>query len=199
MRHDRLGGVKQRQFIGGTDRHLIKVRHRDAKQPDALGGRQQRAHEFNACLPQEIVSCDHHREAAASGDLVKIGELHLHGHSSSEGFRLLAPGPYIGSHGLDARFDFLRRRQVAFEGGFGARGFSRAVGNDRPIVLTVRDTEIPGGRFAEMLLQKGQRLASQIRSGSNAESLHLCRGDWPDAMKLGNRQRRDEVRPHFRA
>ena len=133
--------------------------------------------------------------AAASGDLLKIGELHRH--RSSEGFRILAPG--IGSHGLDACFDFLRRCRVAFKGGFGAGGFSRTVGNDQSIVFTIRDTEISGCRFAKMLLQKDKRLRSQIRSRLNAESLHLCRGDWPDAMKPGNRQRRDEVGPHFRS
>ena len=129
---------------------------------------------------------------------MEVGELHLHRHGPAEGLRLLAPGPDIGSHGLDAGFDFLRRGQVAFECGFRARGFSLAIGNDRPIVLAVRDAEIPGGRFAEMLLQKGKRLRSQIRARSNAESLHLCRGGRPDAMELGNRQRRDEVRAHFR-
>ena len=129
---------------------------------------------------------------------MEVGELHLHRHGPAEGSRLLAPGPHIGSHGLDAGFDFLRRGQVAFEGGFGARGFSLAIGDDRPIILAVRDAEIPGGRFAEMLLQKGKRLRSQIRARSNAESLHLCRGGRSDAMELGNRQRRDEVRPHFR-
>jgi hypothetical protein len=198
LRHDRRGNVEQRQLIGGTDRHLLEVRHRDAKQPDPLGRRQQRAHEFNACLSQQVVSCDRHREAAASSDLTEVGEFRLHRHGPAEGSRILAPDPHIGSHGLDAGFDFLRCGQVAFEGGFRARGFSRAIGDDRPIIFAVRDAEIPSGRFAEVLLQKDKRLRSQIRARSNAESLHLCRGGRPDAMELGNRQRRDEVRPYFR-
>jgi hypothetical protein len=49
-----------------------------------------------------------------------------------------------------------------------------------------------------MLLQEGKRLRSQIRARVNAEPQHLCRGGGPDAMKLGNRQRRNEVRSHFR-
>jgi hypothetical protein len=101
---------------------------------------------------------------------MEVGELHLHRHGPAEGARLLAPGPYIGSHGLDAGLDFLRGGQVAFECGFRTTGFSLAIGDDRPIILAVRDAEIPSGRFAEMLLQKGQRLRSQIRARSNAES-----------------------------
>src|ERR1700738_1952851 len=44
------------------------------------------------------------------------------------------------------------------------------------LVLAVRDSEIPGGGFPEMLLQKGERFRSQIRARLNAQPLHPCRG-----------------------
>ena len=60
-------------------------------------------------------------------------------------------------------------------------GFSLSISNDWSVVLAVRDTVIPGGRFAEMLLEKGQRLRPEIRAGPDAEALHPTRGDRPDA------------------
>jgi hypothetical protein len=39
-----------------------------------------------------------------------------------------------------------------------------------------------------MLLQKAQRLRSQIRARLDPEPLHLCRSDGPDAVKSGDRQ-----------
>src|ERR1700732_4607420 len=57
-----------------------------------------------------------------------------------------------------AGLNFGGRGQVALEGSLGAGGFAGAIGNDRPVVFAVRDAEIPGGGFPEMLLQKGQRL-----------------------------------------
>src|ERR1700738_289894 len=65
------------------------------------------------------------------------------------------------------------------------------------LVLPVRDSEIPGGGFPEMLLQKGERLRSQVRARLNAEPLHPCRGDGSDPVKFGDRQGCDEVCAHF--
>jgi hypothetical protein len=42
------------------------------------------------------------------------------------------------------------------------------------LVLAVRDSEIPGGGFPEMLLQKGERFRSQIRARLNAQPLRIC-------------------------
>jgi hypothetical protein len=112
--------------------------------------------------PQEIMARDRSWKAAASCDLVEVGELHLHRQGSAEGAGLLALGPDIIGHGRDAGLDFIRRCQIALEGGLGTGGFSLAIGNHRPIILAVRDGEIPGGRFAKMLLQKGERPRSQI-------------------------------------
>ena len=102
---DHLTGLEQRQAIGGTGRLLIKIRHRHAEQPDALRGRQQRAHEATLACRSSIMSRDDSREAAASRDWLKVGELHLHRHGATEGFRLLAPGPDIVGHGRNAGFD----------------------------------------------------------------------------------------------
>ena len=84
----------------------VEIRYGHAEQPDALGGRQQRAHEFDARLAQEIVASDHRREAAASGDLA--GSRRTSPSPSRSGRRpgLLAPGPNLVSHGLDAGLDF---------------------------------------------------------------------------------------------
>src|SRR5262249_44327653 len=83
------------------------------------------------------------------------------------------------------------------ECGLGARGFALAIGDDPAVILTDGDAEIPGGRFAEMILQKCQRLRSEIRAGPDAEALHLARGDRSDAVELPDRQRRDEVPRHI--
>ena len=107
---------------------------------------------------------DCRRETAAAGDLVEVGELHLHRYGPREGLCLVAPGPDFIGHGFDAGLDFGRRGQVTLEGGLGAGGFARTIGDDRPVVFAVRDAQIPGGVFAEMLLQKGERLRSQIRA-----------------------------------
>src|ERR1700738_2046971 len=50
------------------------------------------------------------------------------------------------------------------------------------LVLPVRDSEIPGGGFPEMLLQKGERFRSQIRARLNTQPLHPCRGDGSDTV-----------------
>ena len=75
------------------------------EQSDALGSRKQRAHEFEARLTQETVASDHCREAAASGDLAEVRELHLDSHRPAKSLCLLAPGPDIIRHGLHARLD----------------------------------------------------------------------------------------------
>jgi hypothetical protein len=70
---------------------------------------------------------------------------------------------------------------------------ARTIGDDGPIVLAVRDAEIPGGGFAEMLLQKGERLRSEIRARLYPEPLHPCRGDGSDPVKFGDRQGCEEL------
>jgi hypothetical protein len=47
-------GAKQGQLII-VGRRAIEFRYGHAEQPDALGGRQQRAHQFNTCPTEEIV------------------------------------------------------------------------------------------------------------------------------------------------
>jgi hypothetical protein len=132
------------------------------EQSDALGSRKQRAHEFEARLTQETVASDHCREAAASGDLAEVGKLRLHRHCPAVGSCLLAPGPDVGSHGLDPSLDIDRSGQVALEGGLGAGRLALTVGNDGPVIVAVCDAEIPRGRFPEMLPQEGERLRFQI-------------------------------------
>src|ERR1700738_130861 len=65
------------------------------------------------------------------------------------------------------------------------------------LVLPVRYSEIPGGGFPEMLLQKGERFRSQIRARPNAQPVHPCRGDGSDTVKLSDRQGCDEVGANF--
>ena len=48
-----------------------------------------------------------------------------------------------------------------------------------------------------MLLQEREWFRSQVRAGFDAEALHLGGRHRPDAMKLSDRQRRDEGRTHF--
>jgi hypothetical protein len=139
------------------------------------------------------VARDHSREAAAPCDLLEVGELRLHRYGPAEGLRLLAPRPDVVSHGLNTGLDFGGRGQVALEGGLGAGGFARTIGDDGPVVLAVRDAEIPGGGFAEMLLQKGERLRSEIRARLYPEPLHPCRGDGSDPVKFGDRQGCEEL------
>jgi hypothetical protein len=55
-------GAKQWQHIVSVDRHAIEVRNGDTEQADTLVGRQQRAHEFNACSAEEIAAGDCRRE-----------------------------------------------------------------------------------------------------------------------------------------
>jgi nucleotidyltransferase/DNA polymerase involved in DNA repair len=50
------------------------------------------------------VPSDHCSEATASGDLAEVGKLPLHRHCPAVGSRLLAPGPDVGSHGLDEAY-----------------------------------------------------------------------------------------------
>lgn len=57
---------------------------------------------------------------------------------------------------MNADFDRIICCQIALERCFRARGFSLPVGNDRSIIFTVRDAEIPLGRLPEMLPQEGQ-------------------------------------------
>ena len=103
-----------------------------------------------------------------------------------------------GRHGLHARLDFGWLGQIALEGGLGAGRLSRAVGDDRTLVLAIRDAEIPCSRFTEMLLQESEWFRSQVRASFDAEALHLGGRHRPDAVKLSDRQRRDERRTHFR-
>ena len=89
--------------------------------------------------------------------------------------------------------DVVRSR---LEGSLGAGGFARTIGDNGPIVRAVGDAEIPGGGFAEMLLQKGERFRFQIRARLDPEPLHPCRGDGSDPVEPGDRQGCDEVPAH---
>ena len=190
----RLAGVEQRQLAGGTDRRLIEVRHGDTEQADALHGRQHQAHEFDARLLQQTVSCDRHRKAAASSNLAEVGEFDLHGDGSAECVRLFAPGPDFVCYGLDAGLDLIGCGEIPREGGLRAGGLTRAVGNDRAIVFAIRDAEIPLGRFAKMALQEDERLCPQIRARLNPSRCIFAAVTGPtpwnlpigsDAMKSG--------------
>ena len=194
---DRGLAGEERQLRGDARRRFVEVRDGDAKQPNALGGGQERADELDARLSQPIMPRDRRGEGAASGGLAEVGELHLDGHGPAESLFLLAPGPDIIRHRLHARLDFRWLGQVSFEGGLGAGRFSRTVGDDRTVILAIRDAEIPCGRFAEMLLQESERLRSQVRTRLDAETLHLRGCHRPDAVELRDRQRRDEGRTLF--
>jgi hypothetical protein len=52
------------------------------------------------------------------------------------------------AHGLDPGLDFGGRDQVALEGGLGAGGFARTIGNDRAVVLAVPRTGRSSWPFA---------------------------------------------------
>src|SRR5882757_2330022 len=97
---------KKRQLAGDVGERILEIGHGDAQQADALGRGQERADKLDARLTQEIMPGDRRAEAAASGDLAKVRELHLDGDGPAESLRLLAPGPDIIGHGLDARLDF---------------------------------------------------------------------------------------------
>ncbi len=47
---------------------------------------------------------------------------------------------------------------------------------------------IPGARLAEMMLEKGQGLMSQVCAGFYAQAVHLLRRHRPDAMEALDRQ-----------
>ena len=181
-----------------TGRRPIEVRHGDTEQADALHGRQHQAHEFDARLLQQTVSCNRHRKTAASSNLAKVGEFDLHGDGSAECVRLFAPAPDFVCYSLDAGLDLIGCGEIPREGGLRAGGLTRAVGNDRAIVLAICDAEIPLGRFAKMALQEDERLCPQIRPRLDTELLHLCRGDRSNPVELADRQRRDEVGSHLR-
>ncbi len=116
----RSAAAKKWQLIIGGGKRVIEVRNGDTQQPDTLVGRQQHAHEFNACSAEQIVAHDCPRETAAARDLAEIGELHLHRYGPRESSCFVAPGPDIVGHGFDAGLDFGGRRQVTLEGGFRA-------------------------------------------------------------------------------
>src|SRR4029077_10791870 len=84
---------KERQLVGDARRPFIKIGDSDAKQPNALGRGQERAYELDARLAQQIMPRDKRGEAAASGDLAEVRELHLDSHGPTESLCLLAPGP----------------------------------------------------------------------------------------------------------
>ena len=113
---------------------------------------------------------------------MEVGELHLHRHGPAEGSRLLAPGPHIGSHGLDAGFDFLRRGQVAFECTFRSQRIfagDRRRPADHPRRSRSRDTRRPICRNAAA--EKPSDFALKSAPVRVAKSRHLCRGGGPDA------------------
>ena len=114
----RSAAAKKWQLTIGVGQCDMEVRNGDTQQPDTLVGRQQHAHEFNACPTEQIAAHDCPRETPAAGDLVEIGELHLHRNRPGESFCFVAPGPDIVGHGFDAGLDFGGRRQVTLEGGF---------------------------------------------------------------------------------
>ena len=96
----------------------------------------------------------------------------------------LAPGPEVVDNGVDAGLNSSRGGQIPLEGGLRTGRLALSIGDDRPVVFAVRDPEITGGGFAELMLQKGRRLPSQIRPRLDAEPLHSCRYDGAEAVEF---------------
>ena len=81
-------------------------------------------------------------DGLASGDLPKVGELHLQRQSPSSDAGRLAMPPDLGDDGLQ-RFAHRRERvQVLREGVFRPNRFADAVGANRPFIDAARDPVI---------------------------------------------------------
>ena len=104
-------------------------------------------------------------DGLASGDLPKVGELHLQRQSPSSDAGRLAMPPDLGDDGLQ-RFAHRRERvQVLREGVFRPNRFADAVGANRPFIDAARDPVIGATGLTEVLLKEGKRLLFEVEPG----------------------------------
>src|SRR5690606_6244040 len=96
---------------------------------------------------------------------------------------LFTPGPDIVRHLVQSGLDRRRIDQIGGEGGLRAARLALAIRIDRAMILSPGHTMVPGAGLAEMMLKKGQGLASEVRARLDAQAVHLLSRHRPDAVE----------------
>src|SRR5580704_917279 len=136
-------------------------------------------------------------DGLASGDLLKVGELHLQRQSPPSDAGRLAVPPDLGDNGLQRFTHRLERVQVLRESVLRPNRLSDAAGMDRPFINAARDPVIVGTGLTEVLLKEGQGLRPQIEARLDPEPMHFCCRRRSNAMELGNRKFSTKAGPIF--
>ena len=153
------------------------------------------AHEFDACLLQEVVARDRGREAAASCDLVEVGKLHLYRHGRPNALAFshqaqtssaMATAPASISSGAVRS----RSKVVSEPEDFLCRSATTGRSSSPWAIARYQVADLPNVAAGRPTIS----LANRRRL--DPEPLHLCRGHRPDPMKFGDWQGCNEVRPH---
>ena len=131
-----------------------------------------------------------HRSAA--GGYLKVGPFDLHRDGPAMGVRFLAPGRDIVGHCNHSGLDLNGISQVLRESRLRPQRLSFPVRLNQPFVPTSCDVVVPAPRLAEVLLQKGKSLPSQVRARLDAKGTHLDGRLWTHAVELRDRWGRDK-------
>src|ERR1700675_3956258 len=127
-------------------------------------------------------------DGLASGDLLKVSELHLQCQSPPSDAGRLAMPPDFGD---DWRQRFTHRLeivQVLRESVLRPNRLADAAGMDRPFINAARDPVIVRSGLTEVLLKEGQGLRPPSEPRLDPEPMHFCCRRRSNAMELGNRQ-----------
>ncbi len=135
---------------------------------------------------------------SAAGDLPEIGVFDLHRHRPPGMPAASASRPHLGEHRLQHRADLVPLRQVAGKGVLRTNGLAHPICLDRSLVVATCHAVVVVRCLAEVPGQEVERLCPQVKTGADAEAVHLGRGHRAHAVELANRQLLHEGRPHLR-
>ena len=194
----RLSLSEHQRELASRRLRLRQGRQRDTEQAHPFSRWQERFEQAEGQMLKVRETVDRVVDGLASGDLLKVGELHLQCHSPPSDAGRLAVPPDFSDDWLQR---FTHRRefvQVLREGVLRPNRLADAAGMDRPFIDAARDPVIGATGLTEVLLKEGQGLRPQIEPRLDPEPMHFrscCRSN---AMEFGNRQILDECRSHFR-
>ena len=106
--------------------------------------------------------------------------------------------PHFVEHRLQHRADLVPLRQVAGEGVLRTNGLAYPICLDRSLVVATCHAVVVVRCLTEVPGQEVERLCPQVKTGADAEAVHLGRGHRAHAVELANRQILHEGRPHLR-
>ena len=188
----------QRELAASCGLRLRQGRKRDSEQAHSFSRWQDRFKQAKAQTLKVSETVDCVVDGLASGNLLKVSELHLQGDSPPLDAGRLAMPPDLGDDRLKRFAHRHERMQVLRKGVLRPNRLANAVGAHQPFINAARDPIIVGAGLAEVPLKEGQGLRPQIEAVLDPESVHFGCRRRSNTMEFFDWQILDKGRPHFR-